>query len=130
MKSAPQHRFTRPITPCRRTKTATLTTFRINTCKSVSKHRTLTPSRMNTYEKPGGRGVVKPARDGPRPLHLPRCFLQGLKPVFLAAVAWGLKSPPPKDLNSAIAAAIHFFRRERTRASSVMGTKSPGLRQV
>ena len=31
-----------------------LTTFRINTCKSVSKQRTLTPFRMNTYEKPGG----------------------------------------------------------------------------
>src|SRR5258708_33118502 len=38
------------------TKTATLTTFRINTCKSVSKQRTLTPFRMNTYEKTGGRG--------------------------------------------------------------------------
>jgi hypothetical protein len=32
-------------------------TFRMNTCKSVSKQRTLTPSRMNTCEKPGGRGV-------------------------------------------------------------------------
>src|SRR5713101_6259563 len=38
------------------TKTATLTTFRINTCKSVSKQRTLTPFRMNTYEKTGGGG--------------------------------------------------------------------------
>src|SRR5260370_12610474 len=28
------------------------TTFRINTCKSVSKQRTLTPFRINTYEKP------------------------------------------------------------------------------
>ena len=28
-----------------------LTFFRINTCKSVSKQRTLTPFRMNTYEK-------------------------------------------------------------------------------
>src|SRR6266852_3053401 len=27
--------------------------FRINTCKSVSKQMTLTPFRMNTYEKPG-----------------------------------------------------------------------------
>src|SRR6266852_8767033 len=32
-----------------------LTTFRINTCKSVSKQRTLTPFRMNTCEK-GGEG--------------------------------------------------------------------------
>src|SRR5260370_28376164 len=38
------------------TKTATLTTFRINTCKSVSKQRTLTLLRINTYKKQG-RGV-------------------------------------------------------------------------
>jgi hypothetical protein len=31
--------------------------FRINTCKSVSKQRTLTPFRMNTYEKQGGGGI-------------------------------------------------------------------------
>src|SRR5713226_6359432 len=35
-----------------------LTPFRINTCKSVSKQRTLTTFRMNTYEEQGegGRG--------------------------------------------------------------------------
>jgi hypothetical protein len=33
-----------------------LTTFRINTCKSVSKQTTLSPFRMNTYAKPGGGG--------------------------------------------------------------------------
>ena len=33
--------------------------FRINTCKSVSKQRTLTAFRMNTYEKQGGRGVPR-----------------------------------------------------------------------
>src|SRR5438445_12145164 len=30
--------------------------FRINTCKSVSKQRTLSAFRMNTYAKPRGRG--------------------------------------------------------------------------
>src|SRR6266481_1297220 len=35
-----------------------LTTFRMNTCKSVSKQRTLTIFRINTCEKPGG-GVVQ-----------------------------------------------------------------------
>src|SRR5258708_25246079 len=36
-----------------------LTTFRINTCKSVSKQRTLTIFRMNTYEKQGeGMSVI------------------------------------------------------------------------
>jgi hypothetical protein len=34
-------------------------TFRINTCKSVSKQMTLTPFRMNTYGKPRGRGWSK-----------------------------------------------------------------------
>src|SRR5260370_25756992 len=33
-----------------------LTTFRINTCKSVSKQRTLTSFRINTYEKRGEGG--------------------------------------------------------------------------
>jgi len=33
---------------------AQLSTFRMNTCKSVSKQRTLSTFRMNTYEKPGG----------------------------------------------------------------------------
>src|SRR5260370_11476074 len=35
-----------------------LSPFRINTCKSVSKQRTLTPFRMNTYEKHRGWGVL------------------------------------------------------------------------
>jgi|SRR5579859_4017675 len=33
-----------------------LSTFRINTCKSVSKQRTLSAFRINTYAKTGGRG--------------------------------------------------------------------------
>ncbi|MCU1242419.1 MAG: hypothetical protein JWO71_3145 [Candidatus Acidoferrum typicum] len=43
--------------PFQRAKTRLpITTFRMNTCKSVSKQRTLTPFRMNTCEKTGGRG--------------------------------------------------------------------------
>jgi hypothetical protein len=38
--------------------------FRINTCKSVSKQMPLTPFRMNTYEKQGGGGSPK-RRYGP-----------------------------------------------------------------
>src|SRR5216683_5482317 len=73
MKSAPQHRLAHPITSalpqqhpsptylplpscCKNAETATLTTFRINTCKSVSKQRTLTPLGINTYEKHRGGG--------------------------------------------------------------------------
>src|SRR6266852_444580 len=37
-----------------------VTTFRINTCKSVSKQRTLSVFKMNTYEKHRGRGVALP----------------------------------------------------------------------
>jgi hypothetical protein len=35
-----------------------LTTFRMNTCKSVSKQKTLTPFRMNTCEKRGEGGTT------------------------------------------------------------------------
>src|SRR5216684_5504415 len=35
-----------------------LSTFRINTCKSVSKQRTLTTFRMNTYAKQGEGGTL------------------------------------------------------------------------
>src|SRR6266852_2705765 len=45
---------------CKNTKRATLTTFRINTCKSVSKQRTLTPFRINTYRKTGEGGTLPP----------------------------------------------------------------------
>src|SRR5260370_33490631 len=41
--------------------------FRLNTCKSVSKQKTLTPFRMNTYEKHRGVGVLlltRPPRKG------------------------------------------------------------------
>src|SRR6266478_4533498 len=41
--------------------TAALTTFRINTCKSVSKQRTLTPFRINTYKKTGEGGTLRPS---------------------------------------------------------------------
>ena len=48
----------RCIFPCFTHKTRPrLTTFRMNTCKSVSKQTTLTTFRMNTYAKTGGRGA-------------------------------------------------------------------------
>src|ERR1700720_1686584 len=42
-----------------------LTTFRMNTCKSVSKQSTLTTFRMNTYEKRGGGGYRDSGFDYP-----------------------------------------------------------------
>jgi hypothetical protein len=41
------------IYPFSRRSLCALSTFRINTCKSVSKQTTLNPFRINTYEKPG-----------------------------------------------------------------------------
>jgi hypothetical protein len=41
-------------------KEAALTTFRMNTCKSVSKQKTLSIFRMNTYVKPGEAGPPPP----------------------------------------------------------------------
>jgi hypothetical protein len=45
--------------PFSRRSLCALSTFRINTSKSVSKQMTLTPFRMNTCQKPGGGGVCK-----------------------------------------------------------------------
>src|SRR5258707_10109949 len=45
-----------PRGPSRRPLPRATYSFRINTCKSVSKQMTLTPFRMNTYEKQGGGG--------------------------------------------------------------------------
>src|SRR5260370_16968315 len=76
---------------CKNSETATLTTFRINTCKSVSKQRTLTPLRINTYKKPGEGGYLSfprlqrpassirsPEPSAPRGASIP-CGLSGLR---------------------------------------------------
>ena len=51
----------RPLKPSQKPPplSAPLTTFRMNTCKSVSKQRTLSPFRMNTYAKTGEGGPHK-----------------------------------------------------------------------
>jgi hypothetical protein len=49
----PTHLFSR------RSSSASLPTFRINTSKSVSKQMTLSPIRINTCEKTGGRGCAQ-----------------------------------------------------------------------
>jgi hypothetical protein len=36
-----------------------VSTFRMNTYKTITKQTTLTPFRMNTYAKPGGRGPLR-----------------------------------------------------------------------
>src|SRR6266852_7758113 len=64
----------------------TLTTFRINTSKSVSKQRTLSSFRMNTYEKQRGGGV----------LSLTRHPMKGVCPERPSGVK-DLSSNPTKD---------------------------------
>src|SRR5712692_10448737 len=49
-----------PIWKHRRRNRSSTSPFRINTCKSVSKQRTLTTFRMNTYEKRGEGGKAQP----------------------------------------------------------------------
>src|SRR5713226_7637909 len=80
------------------TKTATLTPFRINTCKSVSKQMTLTSFRINTYEKQG-RGV--PLRTaGTTPVVCSTWRLYPLCPHSIAHTSChhrGVLSPAPKS---------------------------------
>src|SRR5258707_1391774 len=68
-------------------------TFRMNTCKSVSKQKTLTPFRINTCEKPRGRGGIPSALSfifaGPdlhRQISSSPCSLQPLAEVLLPTI--------------------------------------------
>src|SRR5882762_8853716 len=61
-----------------RASTIPLSTFRMNTCKSVSKQRTLSPSRMNTCEKTGGGA-------SPGPLFLSHTKLSTVDPRHFSA---------------------------------------------
>jgi hypothetical protein len=74
-----------------------LSTFRMNTCKSVSKQRTLTPSRMNTYAKPRGRGArecsfVRLSTPAPR-LSIVDSQLASVSPLSTAYTPNALPSP-------------------------------------
>src|SRR5260370_2752449 len=54
-RTAGPYRDLRPASPALQN-AMPVSSFRINTCESVSKQRTLTSFRINTYEKPGGGG--------------------------------------------------------------------------
>ena len=73
-----------------------LTTFRINTCKSVSKQRTLTTFRINTYKKQG-RGVPQLFRFELPPSYAPRgasipCALTRLRILPVTTEVYPLRS--------------------------------------
>ena len=91
-------------------KTATLTTFKINTCKSVSKQITLTTFRINTYEKQGGGGYLAAIRiQGKRgansllfPRYLwPACVMRAMMSRRLSATE--------EPMYSARSAAVHLL---------------------
>src|SRR6266851_9380802 len=95
----------------------TLTTFRINTSKSVSKQRTLSSFRMNTYEKQRGGGV----------LSLTRHPMKGVCPERPSGVK-DLSSNPTKDFYPACPNHVGeehrgdgTFRPRRKGISSVFG---------
>ena len=104
------------------TKTATLTTFRINTCKSVSKQTTLTPFRMNTYKKTGGRGYARQRNQqlpcsqlSQRPSYAPRsasipCVLTRLRilPVATGVCSFELPASSVQHPESVVIAAGEF----------------------
>src|SRR5882757_2495573 len=75
-----------------------LTTFRMNTCKSVSKQTTLSPFRMNTYEKQGGRGHTRstPISNRILQIHFGRPVLSHL--LHLDRICTGINAIPTARL--------------------------------
>src|SRR5229473_3496973 len=64
--------------------------FRMNTCESVSKQRTLTTFRINTYEKPRGRGAplsASPASSLQHPVSRTICATWRLYPLWPQSIA-------------------------------------------
>ncbi len=81
-----------PIWKHRRRNRSSTSPFRINTCKSVSKQRTLTTFRMNTYEKRGEGG----ARCAPAcPMSNNELGLQF--PVARPTITLRRSTPPPRS---------------------------------
>src|SRR5258706_1805499 len=74
---------------CARAPAIPLSTFKMNTCKSASKQRTLTPFRMNTCEKPGGGG--RDTRDPASKIGIPNRHTQlAYDDVCIASLPWPL----------------------------------------
>src|ERR1700732_1564865 len=72
----------RPAPPRARSKISInpISLFRMNTCKSVSKQRTLSTFRMNTYAKPGGGGLPRQTQSRFAPAR-PTPILQRQRPA-------------------------------------------------
>src|SRR5260370_6297174 len=70
------------------------TPFRINTFKSVSKQTTLSPFRMNTYEKQGGGGGSPQTVNNPGAPRLRPIFLSSLPRYLLTSLPLGAHRAP------------------------------------
>jgi hypothetical protein len=87
-----------------------LTPFRINTCKSVSKQKTLSTCRMNTYAKPRGRGVPHDGEMNPPLQHKHAQLAQrdeALQYVALPGYNRGPRRHPGADFAIQLGALTH-----------------------
>ncbi len=99
--------------------------FRMNTCKSVSKQRTLTTFRMNTYEKTGGGGRV------PNPCGIPTlCLCASVANLMFSAVCRlfivSLRSFPHSRPLFSIACSLFL---QNTRVGGIQSSNYPDKRQ-
>src|SRR5258708_11671516 len=94
--------------------------FRINTCKSVSKQTTLTPFRMNTYEKHRGVGVLLLTTHPMRMRILSECS-ESKDPSSHPIRESVLRSIATKDLST------HPMRMRILPAPSISGSESKDL---
>src|SRR5258708_6387728 len=77
-----------------------VSTFRINTYESVSKQRTLTAFRMNTYAKRGGgRSLLRPPSLAPHSASIP-CALTRLRILPVATGVYRAQIPETAPFSS------------------------------
>src|SRR5258708_15652530 len=96
-----------------------LSTFRMNTCKSVSKQKTLTPFRINTCEKPRGRGASPlryPSSSRVR-ISPPNQLKPLLSPAARRSTASNHQSAPPLAVRAAATSLRHRHTSSRYTAA-------------
>src|SRR6266404_5402046 len=87
--------------------------FGINTCKSVSKQRTLSPSRMNTYAKTGEGGP--PTQGSPRAAQESKFWMSPLSVRQYTTSASGRSCQVENNSRSTDASTMRKFCPESTR---------------
>src|SRR5260370_9259960 len=79
--------------------------FRMNTCKSVSKQRTSTPFRMNTYEKTPGGGGILPILERPQTKRI-RGSSANLRTLNACALSFSVSASPPSTFNCGLSTSF------------------------